>query len=142
MNSEYKFGLIYLLAKQKSELQILLSISAILLAIGLFFTGPLDPNCVILFDLLSRNVWVSLFTVYAVVKAVSCFYNISGHLRTITGTFGLWAWNYTFLSFVVFDSSYINPTELLLLVPLVIELWTMLGNNFNKNDHKEVSYVK
>ena len=78
-----------------------------------------------------------MFFVYSCLKIYGAFHRLNRHVRFTNSVFGLWAWNYIFLSFTVFDATPVAPTELLLAVPTVIEVWTMLAEPF-KNAHRRI----
>lgn len=142
MKTENRFSLLYILAKQKLEIQIITAISGILIAFGMLNVSTLDPNCVILFDIMSKWSWSVLFLIYALSKFICCVFRVPHKICMLTSIFGVWMWNCMFLSFVIYDSSKINPTELLILIPLVSEFWIMLSSTFNKNNKCGVTDAK
>ena len=133
MITENRYSLLYMLTKQKLEIQILTAISGILFAFGLLNASSLDPNCVILFDIVSKWYWSVMFLLYGCGKIICTIFKVPNKLYTFLSILGIWMWNCAFLSFVIYDSSKINPTEFLLLVPLISEFWIMLSSTFKKD---------
>ncbi len=142
MKTENRFSLLYVLTKQKFEIQILTAISGLLIALGILNTFNLDPNGIMLFDIMSKQYWSILFFVYGCVKLLCCVFKIPQKVCIFTSILGIWMWNCVFLSFVIYDSSRINPTEFLLLAPLISEFWIMLSSTFTKDNCCGVKNVK
>lgn len=142
MKTENRFSLLYMLARQKVEIQILTAISGILIGFGILNTFELDPNGVMLFDIMSKMYWSILFFTYGIIKFLCCIFKIPHKICMFSSILGIWMWNCMFLSFIIYNSSKINPTEFLLLVPLISEFWIMLSSTFNKNNCCEVKNVK
>jgi hypothetical protein len=123
-----RFRIAYMLSKQKSEISVLAGITALIMSFGFFFAQPdLNDNYLLIYNFANQYVWSAIFAIYGIVKLVGYFFLIPFSIRMLAGIIGIWAWNYIFLSFTVFDTSPIAPTEYLLIVPSFAEFWNMLG---------------
>lgn len=122
-----RFRLAYLLSLQKVETTIILSICAFCLSLGFFIGDSSNMNYTMMYEFANRYVWGALFAVYGVIKVLALQGYIDHKVRIINGCIGLWAWNYIFLSFAVFDTTSIAPTEWLLLVPVIAEIWILMS---------------
>jgi hypothetical protein len=119
--------------KYSPELSMAVAIAAFLLAVG-FFTGSTNNNYTALTDLMPFEQWGTIFLTYSLVK----FYRLFCCLRhtwvdIYVSAIGIWAWNYIFLSFTLFDKVPTAPTELLLFIPVMAEGWTLTSMIYQKN---------
>ena len=132
-SAELKFRVTWLLSEPRLESNIILMFIGFLLAIG-FAIGDVsnNTNYVLINAFAKQDVWSILFAFYGIVKLFAFIWNIPKTLTTVNSVIGVWAFNYIFLSFVVFDTTTIAPTELLLLVPTLLEFWVMISTNKNK----------
>lgn len=122
-----RFRLAYLLSLQKVETTIILIIASFCLSLGFFFGDAYNINYWLMYDFANRYVWGALFAVYGVIKLLALQGYVDHKVRIINGCIGLWAWNYIFLSFAVFDTTPVAPTEWLLLVPVIAEVWILMS---------------
>ena len=134
---EYKRRVNFLCAiclLHRRKLHFLLALAGAVLSLGFAIGTGNNANYTLIFNFAPPLFWSFLFGVYTCIKVVGCFRRIDSRLKTTNSVVGLWAWNYIFLSFTVFDSTPIAPTELLLAVPTLIELWSMLDipSNFGR----------
>ena len=138
-NVDAKFKFAYLVSVKKAEAILILCVTAMLMSIGFFFGDGNNPNYDMIYAFAHKYVWGSLFAIYAGIKFLSYWGHVSYFIRMMNGVIGLWAWNYIFLSFAMFDSSPLAPTELLLAVPILAEAWILLSytSNRNKLEQKE-----
>lgn len=137
MRLDPRISLVYILHNQRTDLHILLAITGFALSLGFAIGVGNNANYDLIFSFSDRYYWAIMFFVYASIKLYGAFNRINRHVRFLNSIFGLWAWNYIFLSFTVFDATPVAPTELLLAVPTVIEVWTMLAAPF-KNAHRRI----
>jgi hypothetical protein len=133
--TQIKYVIASILFKYSASLCVLIALCALILSIG-FFTGtPNNNNYYALLQLMNLNYWGLLFLIYSLVK----FYRIflcTKHtwVDIYISAIGIWAWNYIFLSFTLFDSVEVAPVELLLSVPVIIEAWILTTMVYTKND--------
>lgn len=125
-NTSAKFKVAYLLSVNSGETALLLGISGFLMAAGNFFSEK-TSNYISMYDLASPMMWGMLFLIYAIIKFYSCFNRTPSYIRTANSVVGLWAWNYVFLSFVVFDAILPEASEFLIIIPIIAEVWSMLA---------------
>ena len=127
-SAELKFRVTWILSEQSRESNIILMLIGVLLSVGFIF-GDVgnNANYTLINAFADTTTWSYLFGVYAVTKLFGIIWNIPRLFTTSASVFGVWAFNYIFLSFVIFDGTQIAPTELLLLVPTLLEFWTMIS---------------
>jgi hypothetical protein len=119
--------------KFSPELCMAVAIAALLLSVG-FFTGTTNSNYEALTELMGFNQWGTLFLVYSLIKFYRIFCAVQHTWVDIyVSAIGIWAWNYIFLSFTLFDKVPTAPTELLLFVPVMAEGWTLTSMIYKKN---------
>jgi hypothetical protein len=119
--------------KYSPELSMAVAIAAALLSVG-FFTGSTNNNYTALTELMSFWQWGALFAVYSGIK----FYRLlccraQTWVDIYVSAIGIWAWNYIFLSFTLFDKVPTAPTELLLFIPVMAEGWTLTSMIYMRN---------
>lgn len=136
-SAELKFRVTWILSEQRRESNIILICIGFLLAIG-FLIGDVhnNSNYTLINAFANEQIWAVMFFFYAFVKLVGMLFDLPRILTTVNSVLGIWAFNYIFLSFVVFDTTKFAPTELLLLVPTLIEFWTMINTNKNNKGIK------
>lgn len=127
MTVHAQIRLMSIIGSDRGELSILLSIAALLSAIGFVFGDTSGHNYQLIVDFADPYIWAILFVVYGYIKLYSVFNATSTAIRTINSVVGLWAWNYLFLCFVLFDQVPASPTEYLLGIAVIAEFWIMLA---------------
>lgn len=112
-----------LVFEHTSLLPISLGLMGLFYGVG-FLYGDMhvNTNYHILEIFLSKLTWGILFLVYAVVKLLAPVYRLNTILKILCSFWGLWAWNYTIFSFIILDATPTAPAELILLVPLLLEV--------------------
>jgi hypothetical protein len=130
-----RVSVVYILENQKADLQIFLGVAGFALSLGFLAGSGNNNNYQLIFSFASNYVWALLYFLYASSKIYGTFFRTRVYVKYATNIVGLWAWNYILLSFTVFDSTPVAPTEVLLAVPVIIEFWTMLATPF-KSNHK------
>lgn len=127
-SAELKFRVTWILSEQSRESNIILMCIGALLAIGFMFGDVSNnTNYALINAFADTQTWTLMFGTYTVTKLIGILWNIPRVFSTAASVFGVWAFNYIFLSFVIFDGTAIAPTELLLLVPTLLEFWTMIS---------------
>lgn len=127
-----------MLSKYSPEMSLVLATCGWLLSIG-FFIGTSNNNYTALTDLMNFQSWGSLFLVYAVIKTYRVLIsNTQNWLDILNSSVGIWAWNYIFLSFTLFDKVPTAPTEFLLFIPVLGEAWALTSIIYQANSDKEV----
>lgn len=118
-----------------STLSILLGITATLLGVG-FFVGNISENSnyTLLLVLASQNFWALSFGSYGIIKILCSVFRIWLPVKIATTVYGLWLWNYLALSFTVFDKTALAPTELMLFVMVIGELWALTLILYNRKN--------
>lgn len=135
-SEELKFRINWILSNQRIESNIVLMFAAVLLAVGFFVGEATSQNYVMINEFASPAAWATLLIIYALIKLLSIIWIVPKSLCTMNGIFGVWMWNYIFLSFAVFDTTAIAPAELLLILPILIEFWAMIDIPRIKKDCK------
>lgn len=104
---------------------ILLGTLAILMSIGFFVSNSPSASFNAAVDLLSAWQWSVLFISYGTVKVIQSISRIPFIVKFATGVLGTWMWSYLFLSSVLLDASFLAPSEMLYLLPILSELWEL-----------------
>ena len=135
-NVDPRFKFAYLVSLKKAEAIFLLWIAAFVTAIGFFLGDSSNPNYEMITAFASNNMWGLMFVLYGVLKFLEYWDHLDFKIKLINSIVGLWMWNYIFLSFTVFDKSNVAPTELMLLMPIIAEMWVLLSysNKKEKDD--------
>lgn len=122
-----------LLSKYSPEMSLVLAACGWFLSFG-FFLGHTNNNYTALTDLMSFTEWGILFLLYAVVKSFRVLSSDTQNWIDIaTSSVGIWAWNYIFLSFTLFDKVPTAPTEFLLFIPVLGEAWALTSIIYQKD---------
>ncbi len=129
---EAKFKVAYLLSLKKTESTLILAVCATVLSLGFLFGEGNNVNYTLIYDFAHRYFWMGLFAVYAYIKFLTVWTLVDYKIVLINCIVGLWAWLYLFLSFTIYDTTAIAPTEYLLAVPIMAEAWLMLSLQHNK----------
>ncbi len=128
-----------LLSKYSPEMSLVLAACGWLLSVG-FFIGTSNNNYTALTDLMSFQEWGYLFLIYSSIKSYRVLTSDTQNwLDIVTSSVGIWAWNYIFLSFTLFDKVPTAPTEFLLFIPVLGEAWALTSIIYHKDTSKESS---
>ena len=110
---------------EKTLMNMLLGMAAILFSVGLFIGYTHDSNLIMLDQLAPFYVWGTLFSIYGGQKITGCLYRAPYYAKILNAILGLWLWSYLVLSCLVFDPKPLHPLEPMLLLALVCEVWTL-----------------
>jgi hypothetical protein len=135
-STEIKNRVATLCFKYSYELAFAVASAAGLLSIGFFF-GSTNNNYTALTDLMPFHYWAAFFGIYSFVKFYRLFFsNVQTYIDIYVSAIGIWAWNYIFLSFTLFDKVPTAPTELLLFIPVMAEGWALTSMIYMKNSRE------
>ncbi len=126
------FRLAYLLSMKKVESTLVLAVTAFVLSLGFLFGSGDNHNYALIYQFAHRYFWFALFAVYGTIKAMSLWVRVDFRVNLLNSIAGLWAWLYLFLSFTVFDTTPVAPTEAMLVIPVIAEAWLMLSYQHNR----------
>lgn len=122
------------------ELAFAVAAAAGLLSIGFFF-GSTNNNYTALTDLMSFTHWGVFFAIYSLAKFYRLFFaEVLTYIDIYISAIGVWAWNYIFLSFTLFDKVPTAPTELLLFIPVMAEGWALTSMIYRNNARGDNGY--
>ncbi len=107
---------------------------ALVLSAGLFATSTTTANYAAMNGLQDRAAWGAMFMLYGLHHVAASLYRIPAWLSYPAELFGLWLWAYLFLSFVVFDPTPVQATEIMLAVPLVSEVWILAEDIYRRKN--------
>lgn len=71
-------------------------------------------------------VWGALFAVYGAVGLLDCLFRMNWIVARGAGLLGMWLWSYLFLSLAVFDEKPTTAAEIMLVVPIICEVWLLI----------------
>jgi hypothetical protein len=135
-STEVKNRVASLAFKYSYELAFAVASAAGLLSLGFFF-GSTNNNYTALTDLMSFYAWGVFFGIYSLIKFYRLFFSyIQNYIDIYVSATGIWAWNYIFLSFTLFDTVPTAPTELLLFIPVMAEGWALTSMIYLKNSRE------
>lgn len=123
-----------LLLVEQSSIVALLGMTGFFLGLGFLLTTGNNPNYKLIEQFMPYIMWGALFTSYGITKVSQSIYRVPFRVKLLSSLIGMWAWAYVFLSFTIFDTSPVAPTEILLCIPLVCELWVTTTAFYNKSE--------
>lgn len=129
-SARMKSAILRLLYADITESTILLCLAGFALSIGFLVSSVVNTNYSLLADFAPYEVWAGYFFVYSCFRLFLFIYPKSGFLPNAVSVYGLWGWLYIFLSFTVYDSTKVAPTELLLILPCLAEIWLIVRQSF------------
>lgn len=106
-----------------SSLSFALGLVSILLSLGFFFANAHTENYQLMNTHGSPELWAILFFTYGGARVASSLYRFSNFARIWLTFIGLSVWSFLFISFVLVDITPLRPTELMLLLPILVEFW-------------------
>ncbi len=115
-------------------LSAILGLVAMVLSIG-FLTSTAN-DLILLKGIVDFPVWASFFSIYATLKLLGCLYRLFMYIKVFVSTMGLWLWSYLILSYMVFDKGPISPTDLVLITPLICEMWALIIILYNPKSRR------
>lgn len=124
------------LLSESSQIMLLLAMCGVLLGLGFIFGDPNNNNYKAINEAGSAILWGISFTAYGLIKAIQTLYRIPTWLKFVASAAGIWAWNYVFLSFTLLDPTPVAPTEILLAIPIVCEMWGLAVSLFTLGQRK------
>lgn len=71
-------------------------------------------------------VWGVLFAVYGAVGLLDCVFRVNWFVARGAGLLGMWLWSYLFLSLAVLDDKPTTAAEIMLVVPIICEVWLLI----------------
>ncbi len=110
---------------------------ALALSAGMLFTAATTENYAAIHWFSDRMAWGLMFGAYGVAHVLACLYSLPKWVAYAAGVFGLWLWVYLFLSFVWFDPTPVQATEIMLAVPVAIEVWLLAEDIFKRKAGRE-----
>lgn len=112
---------------EHSRLNLALGLTALLLAAGFWFSSPIltNTNYTLILQLADFDTWGTWFYIYGMLKLWAATYRSPPISKFIVSILGLWLWTYISLSFVVFDPNPLVPTETMLFITVIMELWNL-----------------
>jgi len=124
----FRSRVIRALLTDSTIINLLLGLVGLLLSIGFLSVDEYrlsSHNYKLMFDFVNAHVWAALFFIYSISKLHRCLYRTPKYMKVAASTLGLWLWSYIVLSFIVFDPQLVAPSELMLIAPIVCEVWSL-----------------
>jgi hypothetical protein len=127
LDPRYKFA--YFFAQEKIEMNLLLAIASIIISLGFFFGGKVENNSnyTFVYTMFNDFIWAFMFMLYGSVKLLTTFQQGYNALKCSNSMLGIWMWCYIFLSFAIYDTTAVAPTEWLLLMPAITEVIVLVS---------------
>lgn len=112
-------------------LTLLLGLSGITLGIGFALGNITDLGYTAVVQFAEPIYWVIGLSVYGILKVLQALGRMPATIKLLNALQGIWAWSFLFISFSIIDTAPITPTELLLVVPILCEVWELIIAIFN-----------
>lgn len=119
--------LIRLFFGEVSSLMFVVGLMALALGIGFIIADSRTENYELINAHASQVLWGIIYIVYAIIRITTSMYRIPSPYKLFVCFIGLTLWLLLFLSFTVFDPTPMRPTELMLLLPVMVEFWFALS---------------
>lgn len=116
---------------QAHTMTLLLGVCGLALSIGFILGSPTNANYSTISSFADQSIWAFWFLIYSIIKLLQPLVRVWHSIKILNALQGIWAWSFIFLSFTVFDSTPIAPTELMLVIPIICELWELVVDIFN-----------
>lgn len=109
------------------DLTLMLGSAGLLMGLGFLTIDRYNPNYVLVYQIFDFKVWAAIFLAYGIGKFILVFIDTLRYraLHLTLSVIGAWAWTYLFFSFIFFDPTHLSPAELLIVVFIGSELWSM-----------------
>jgi hypothetical protein len=127
LDPRYKFA--YFFTQEKVEMNILLAMAGIMISLGFFFGGHVENNTnyTFVYNMFNDFSWAFLFMTYGLMKVFTIFKQGYLKAKCLNSIAGIWMWCYIFLSFTIYDTTAVAPTEWLLLMPAITEVVVLVS---------------
>ncbi len=132
MRTEIKQKLAEVLFSKANDIIFVQAVTGLLMALGFAIGDSTNNNYQAINALAPLWAWSFVFLIYGSVKLVSLFRPVNFYLNACSSASGLWSWAYVVLSFTLFDSVPVTSTEVLLVVPLLAEIWALASIIYQK----------
>lgn len=110
-----------------SSLMFTVGLLAFALGIGFILADSHTENYELINAHASQLMWGIIYIFYSFLRMGTALYRVPSAYKLIVCFVGLTLWLVLFLSFTVYDPTTMRPTELMLLLPVVIEFWFALS---------------
>lgn len=110
-----------------SSLMFTIGLLSIALGVGFILADSRTENYELINAHASQLMWGIIYLFYGMLRAGSALYRVPSAYKLVLCFVGLTLWLVLFLSFTVFDPTTMRPTELMLLLPVIIEFWFALS---------------
>lgn len=127
-----KITLAVMLSKSATEITVVQSILSLLVAFGFLFLDGQNSNYDLLYSFAHPLIWGAIFATHGIIKALSVLTHIPRLIVLINEVLSIWAWCYILLSFTVFDKTPTTPAEMFVLLPIMLEFWTLIDNPISR----------
>lgn len=112
-------------------LTLLLGLHGITLGIGFALGDITDLDYTAVIQFAKPVYWAIGLWVYGILKVLQALSRMPATIKLLNALQGIWAWSFLFISFSIIDTAPITPTELLLVVPILCEVWELVVAIFN-----------
>ena len=120
------------LAGDLTIIRLVISLLSFILSMGFFLTSTDNANYQEVNILADKRVWAAIFLIHAITLFIAVIYELPTYLGQFLNLVGIWLWSYVFLSFTFYDASPTEPTEWMLVMPVILEFWLLTERMFEK----------
>ncbi len=113
--------IIDILTDNLTVVRFFMAILSAIWAIGFFIVDVDSTNYKQIISLADKKIWGFIFLILVISLIMTVVYDLPVHLKRFLNVFGIWVWFYVFLSFTFYDTSPAEPTEWMLVMPVILE---------------------
>lgn len=131
LTKTFLLRILLLIIAQIRTMSLILGLCGITLGLGFLVGDTGNPNYHSIKEFAPISFWAFGFFTYGVIKLLHSVFRVHHSVKLLNALQGIWVWTFLFLSFSIFDSTPLAPTELLLIIPIICELWEIVIAIFN-----------
>lgn len=116
------------LLRNSIDITVLLGVSGMLTGVGMLIADIANRELNQLLQVAPSTLWGCMFLVYGTIKLVSILpiRLLPERLLAYVSVQGIWLWTYIMLGSTMFDPRPLSPGELLIILPLICETWSLV----------------
>lgn len=119
-------GLLSVPKFETNTLARLLGVCSIILSLGFLFSTTSSPGYNKLYEIATPTMWSIYYLVYGTFNLLYSVTKLPLAVKLLTTIMGIWAWSLLLLSIFIYTSALL-PGQLLFVLPLVLELWSLVA---------------
>lgn len=126
LTKTFLLRILLLIIAQVRSMSLILGVCGITLGLGFLVMDTENPNYHSIKEFAPIGFWAAGFFTYGTIKVLHSVFRVHYSIKLFNALQGIWVWTFLFLSSSIFDSTPLTPTELLLVIPIICELWEIV----------------